>query len=526
MKFTTGGGAEPGLQLTRAHRAMTDHHFTLERELDKKKTLDSMMAITRALREFEEFSHKDREQFLQGGLTATDGDRVVGEWVADGYDALARMARELLPQGMDDTAPDRLMVAPAWALAVLLAAHASKWRKMCGRLADAEGRARLHKIFRSAVMAGIEASVLNISIDRRVVETTVESLYVRALLIDRFGGGNLSPKRLEILDSWLIAWMGSLWLSRKPTPGVPTLAVDTANPARGLARHISSERADFFLAVKPLQRQLDRAIESFHQGEIFPGWGIGLVFRMEEHIAVLDFVERELNLIENASTQKAKRFVVGASAPVSVFTGFNDVYNLALTSQSTLTQSVGSSAQGSMTGAFVAPAALRFAAMAQAGALTDTDPSRSPVLLLDISESGLGLEMAADDAAKLALDELIAVRVEESKPCVLGIVVRKANVRNAYSTTVGVKVITKMPLRANLELVTERTVRQSSMGIFVAGHAGHGFADSIIVTDSVYRTRPTLKVMIASGVFHIRLGRVRHQGVGWKLAAVDVVEAR
>ena len=52
--------------------------------------------------------------------------------------------------------------------------------------------------------------------------------------------------------------------------------------------------------------------------------------------------------------------------------------------------------------------------------------------------------------------------------------------------------------------------------------SGLGFADSVIVTDATYKAIPTLSVMVASGVFHLRLGRVRQQGPGWKLAAVEV----
>ena len=46
------------------------------------------------------------------------------------------------------------------------------------------------------------------------------------------------------------------------------------------------------------------------------------------------------------------------------------------------------------------------------------------------------------------------------------------------------------------------------------------------VSDATYRARPVVAVTIASGHFHIRLGRVRYQGPGWKMAAANVLEAR
>ena len=72
------------------------------------------------------------------------------------------------------------------------------------------------------------------------------------------------------------------------------------------------------------------------------------------------------------------------------------------------------------------------------------------------------------------------------------------------------------------EMVNDRLARQSAKGIFVTGKAEHGFADSVIVADAIYKANTTLSVMVASGVFHLRLGRVRLQGPGWKMAAVEV----
>jgi hypothetical protein len=385
----------------------------------------------------------------------------------------------------------------------------------------------LHKLFVSAIAAGIDGCILDVMVDRRSIETTVEALYVRALLLERFASGNLPPRRLEILDSWLLAWMGALWLSREPIAEGPALAVDTRNPNLGLTRYQAGEQADFFLGLRPLQRQLERAAKDFHRGIIFPGWGIGLGFRMEEHVAVIEFLEREFDIIEKAGAQKGKRFAIGRNSEVTVFFGFNDIYSRALQRQSTLaatglTEAIATrlNADGlSATGA-------HRTALSGTGGFVESRSGQQPVRLLDISETGLGLEMSAEDAAHIEVDELIAVRLEERRPCVLGVVVRKTSAHQQRVATVGVRVLAKVPLRATFEVVQERLARQTVKGIFVAGAAEHGFADSLVVSDAVYKTNPTLSVMVASGVFHVRLGRVRQQGPGWKMAAVDVIVAR
>ncbi len=534
MELTPSDPKQAGLQFTKAHRSLGDKHFALEREMDKRQTLECVTILARALRDFEEFSRADRERYLQGGLTQTDGDRAVCAWITERYEHMARIAREIVPTGLNEASAGRHLRAPAWALAILLIGHASKWRKISGHRPDAATPGRLHQLFRSAREADIDAAVQTVTVERRFIEATIEALYVRALLLERFASGNLGPRRLEILDTWLIAWMGALWLTIEPAARGATLCIDTQNSARGLTRPVTGERADFYLALKPLRRQLERAIDYFHQGIIFPGWGIAQSFRMEEHVAVMDFVERELNLIEHAAAQKSKRFPIGQKSRVSVFFGFAEIYDRALIKQSAITTSAGSSAasgnassiSGARTGGYFAPATLRLAALADADAARTNDFMRSPVQLLDISDAGMGLEMSSDDAAKVEVDELVAVRIDDGRPWVLGIVVRKVNQRNDYSTTVGIKVLTKVPLRATLELVTDRPVRQTANGIFVAGSPVHGFADSIIVSDATYRARQVVAVTIASGHFHIRLGRVRYSGPGWKMAAANVLEAR
>jgi len=531
MEFTFAGGNQAGLQLTRAHRSFTDQLFALEQNLDKNNLGKVADVLQRMLRSFEDFSQHDREKLLQGSLTHSEGDAAVAEWIASSYDDLARLARRAAPENNIPGKTPPAEIAAVLLIALLLAGYATKWRKISGQRADLGALKRLHQLFQFALSAKVEATILPVIIERRTLETTIEALYVRALLLERFASGNLAPRRLEILDSWLISWMNALWLTREPQASSPSLCIDTTNELRGLTRYTQGERADLFLTLRPLQRQLDRAVDDFHQGIIFPGWGIGTGFRMEEHIAVIDFLDREFSLIANADVTRSKRFAIGQGAEVKVFCGFNDVWTSALATQSSLTAA---GPQHSIAGATVdsaqSSASARQSVFLDTGtfnarALGTTLQQRSPVRLHDMSDSGLGIEMSTEDAATVEVDDLIALRIDEGRPCVLGIVVRKANLHRQQSTLIGVRVLSKAPLRATLEHVTERTARQTAKGILVPGSAEHGFADSVIVNEATFKASSKLSVMIASSIFHIRLGRVRHQGRGWKLVAIDVALA-
>ena len=88
------------------------------------------------------------------------------------------------------------------------------------------------------------------------------------------------------------------------------------------------------LALTPLQYQLERAIQSFHRGVLFPGWGIGMAFRVEEHVGVIDFLERELMMLEQNILVKSKRFAPQSDVMVDVYFGLDEVTSSALAGQS------------------------------------------------------------------------------------------------------------------------------------------------------------------------------------------------
>ena len=146
---------------------------------------------------------------------------------------------------------------------------------------------------------------------------------------------------------------------------------------------------------------------------------------------------------------------------------------------------------------------------------------RNAIHLADISDGGLGLDMMDEDARHINVDDLIAVRLEKGRPCVLGVVARKSNLRRPQTTLIGVKVLSKQPVYRGMERVDAANTWQPTEGILLAGTAADGFADSVIVSESTYVANALLAVTLGSRTFELRLRRVRQQGVGWRMAAFD-----
>lgn len=472
-------------------------HKSLERGMASFKPRDMVNGVASALRVFEDASRNEREQLLRSTHIAPRDLAPSLTWFAERYDHLLQLARAAVGRVFDAADTDASQRAQICAQVMLLSAHSIKWKRIAGLRPDATAREWMHQVFRTAVAFTVDANVIAVRIEEQMIDATVESLYVRALLIDRFAGGNLTRKRLEMLDNWLVAWMSALWLTRTAVDGEACLGVNTNNAQRGLVPHQPGDGAHLFLSMKPMQRQLDRAIREFHQGRLFPGWGAGHNAPMEDHAAVIEFVEREFALIEAGTATAAgrgKRVSFGANQVVGVYFGFKEICEMAFS-------------------------AARLHTFAGGGGDIGV---RNAISLVDVSEGGVGLDMTDDDARRVNTGDLVAVRLEKGKPCMLGVVVRKSALQKPSATLVGVKVLSKSPVYTALDRVDAASnTWQASEGILLASADEGGFADSVIVADSTYVANTPLAVTLQNETFLLYLRRVREQGNGWKMAAFE-----
>jgi len=527
----TDSAAQAGMQLTRQHTALVDVHDDLQMDVSEELLDDPNAAIAMALLELEALSRDNRDRLLQGGLNWTDGDRAVCDWVAGRYDHLSRIAYSAAAQVRKSVTSGAESSATIFGLTLLLLGHAIKWRKSAGQAADVTLRERGQRLYVSAAKRNLESTAFKVVVEREAIETNVEALFIRVLLIERFSSGNLSAKRLEILDTWMLASAQSTWLTRELREGGAIFCVDPTSQMRPLVPYQPGIVAPLYLPLWPFQRHLATIAHAFHVGTIYPGWGLGLRFRIEEHIGVMEFLEREFTLIEAVGVKKSKRLPVGGEL-VSLFTGFNDINLRALANQTTLTVAgvLGVSAAPTKFAAASSPSSPSLISVVNAnidaGAFTTFDAVQGAVTLLDVSETGLGLEMASDDAARIDIDSLVAVKLADHPACMVGVVVRKANVPKRSASLVGVKLLSRVPMRATLEEVNDRLARSTLQGIFLSGGSEGWQSDALIVNDAAYRANVTMSVTVANGRFHVRLGRVLWQGPGWKMTAVHVSVAR
>jgi hypothetical protein len=493
----------PPLMTDSDRTAINDKHRVLEASIPRFSTGDAINAVMQALRFFEDASRNDREQIVASGVLRTKSDAQMSLWICSQYAHLLTLAQATVVRSFNGVHEGKLSPAHGSALTMLIAGHLTKWRKYSGSRIDLNARQSLHQVYLLTERPKLETQPLSVRTHDRMVEATVEALYIRALLLDRFSGGSFTSKQFDILDDWLIAWIDGLWLTRELAPNEAALGIDFRALGRGLTPHVAGDGGQTFLSMRLMQRQLDRAIQAFHLGEIFPNVVATYNTKVDDQVAVIDQIERDIAMVTRAreaalpTTQsRKKRVSLNAHSVVAVFFGFSEICQLAYAPERMNTLVGGGAELG----------------------------IRNAIRLIDISDGGLGLEMMDEDARLVNIDDLVAIRLEKGKPCVLGVIVRKTTLHHPTATHVGVKVLSKTPLKLTMDRVNDANQWQSCTGILVAGNAADGFGDAVILGELDYVANTLAAATLQGQVFEFFMRRVREHGPGWRMAAIDALE--
>ncbi len=485
------------------------------------KSLDAMgtsAAIAIALANFEEQSAPVRAAALNLSIQRVDAEHGEFLWLADIYARLAAAIRTLSDRVAADDSVLSTVRVRYWAYALLAGGNECKWRLIAG-LPASSTQTHWHHLQLGRAQADQTADVVvSIPIEGSSRETSVEALYMRALLLERLASGNLNAQQIEILDEWLLAWMHSLIVSRKRPDDENALVADLTG-AQGFTLALRGEpegdpRGKVYLPVKPIMRQLDHAIERFHQGLIFPGFGLGMQFRIEEHAGVIDYLSREFALLMARREFKQPRSPAAGFREAAVFVGMNDI----------LTRAVQAS-----DASLLRIAAPFTPAQAGKGGFSALDPAMRILTVRDQSETGFGLIAGPDHQDAIAVGDIAAVRLSAQSPAAICMVTRKVRQPQMLGTLIGMRILTRTSRPLSLahggaEQAQEgvRNARPPVSAIFIPGEDTSGRGDSIIVSETVYRGPTSFRVRLGGEVFRVVLGRIKLQGRGWKMAAFSV----
>jgi len=448
---------------------------------------------------------------IKGELLATslcwneDHQALVG-WLCAEHEHLFSMAHGLA-QARPAACDDEVLTLRVPAAALYHWGEAVKWSTRRER----QDYQPLHAVMSAALRHGSQRQPVRMVADGRGRTVTLEALYFRALLLDRFAGGSLTRPQLEILDAWLWEWVPAL-NARREAPDARCFRADLDSNT-GLREGAAAEGANaLYLPLQPLIGRRRDVIAHLHQGRLVPEHGCASEMRLEEHVAVLEQVGRAFEAAASGREFRAERRP-GAGLRIEVWVGIQEILSRGLAPRRT--------DGATKVGEEVLAAIAASNPMNSSFMLAD-DPSRRYLWLTDVSESGFGFEALGSDAIGIAVGDLLGWRKAPGEPCAIGRVARRMPGSSSNQVYFGVQLLTAAARAVKLvEIAGERELAEE-MHIYVPGDDDSGRRDAFLVTESRHRESTVYRARIEDHAFHLKLDRLRQRGRGWVLCGFEV----
>jgi hypothetical protein len=378
--------------------------------------------------------------------------------------------------------------------------------------------APLHDMLSLSMAGGRHREPVTWVADGRGRTVTIEALYFRALLLDRFASGNLTRQQVEVLDAWLWEWAAHLTATPScPEAGALRVDLDANAGLRDGVREGNGR--SLYLPLAPLEAQRRAIIKELHRGRIVPMHGCTAEFRIEEHVAVLDHLARAFRVPQDAGAKRAARQQEAATR-LEVWVGFSEI----------LARGAGVKV-GTETGKW---RALSLADPSRSADMKDggqpvryADPSRRYLWLSDTSATGCGFEALDTDASGIEIGELIGWRHASSGPITLGRVIRRLPSATAGQVFLGVQLLTEMglPFALNRADAFDRGTAENTF-LFVPGDDAAGRRDAFLLPETTYQQQHSYHALTGDEAYALKFNRVRNKGRGWILAGFEVVPAK
>lgn len=390
-------------------------------------------------------------------------------------------------------------------LAMANRGDATKWETILAGAPARVGGAGLHALYRLAERIGQAHAAERLERGGVAHGLTVEAHYLRVLMLPLVCHGVLNRQQVEIADSWLWTWTPSYRLASANEKGEPGLWVDIAGDGALRTPNFAPEGKDVrFVIVSALRQQLAEVVGGFHSGVIYPGFGCSIEFRVEEHIAVLDYLQR---IWARAQQGLSRRRSERRQRDASLIEGFVGL--------------------------------AEFVDRGYAKALSPLQGDREAVAnpyevtrrwfrMNDESDHGLGLLADERQWEHVAVGDLLGVKSPGNTFPTLGVAVRKLPGRGEHGALIGVELLARDPRRVTLSAsdpVSKFALKHFDC-LYLPGKDPSGSLDSIVVGHDVFAARSRFEFVVGNQTYVIAFNRLRRQGRGWVVAGFEIVDVR
>ena len=495
-------------------RERWDKTFKYLREQSKSATPVGIASeLMDAVRRFEAEVYQEQRNLLGTTLLWNEDEQDFVLWMQSVFRTIARAAGDALRRIAGSDASLGHAGCELAALALSAYGSAIKWAEAADSDRDPALVLELKRANQFVESAARGSEVCIVPHGEHDAEITLSALFNRAMLLDAFCRGNLGPRQIEIADSWLWEWCGSFFVTDSPEGAVMAFDKVGASGLRSADSVIGAGNDSVnHLSVAALSRQMAKVVRSFRVGEIYPGYGSAAEFRVEEHVATLDFLRRFLEAARSRLEREAR---VGRDAKLEAFVGMGEIISKSFTlRKSPLSDSgVGRTQPGLQ---HLAAIESRF------------EIPRRWVHLLDESADGLGIECDDSTVTPIEVGALVALQLDGESTPIITEVVRRNTLAGEVGATgtktrLGLKVLSREPKK--LELLG-RGSRTGVDAIYMPGADSAGHLDTLLVSEIDFDRHGDLEARFNDRTFVLRMNRVRYHGRGWHLAGFEVSEEK
>ncbi|QJR10730.1 hypothetical protein DSM104443_01799 [Usitatibacter rugosus] len=455
--------------------------------------------------------NRDQESLLDNPLQWTSEDRELAHWAANATWRWCAAAASAA-----DASAGRDSAAALIGATLCMAGDSVKWHAIASMPCPNELMARASRALRVAEALGVSETEVVCEADGATLTRQAPHLYARALLLGYFTSGNLTRQQVEIADAWISRWSRDYALSRTAPASGTSMWVDVSKGHRLRAGDVAAAGDVRFLVLEALPRQLAIVERGFHGGRIFPGAGVSVKFRIEEHVAVLDHLHALVEQLRGTAPARREERKLVEGGTVEVFVGVREIAAGARLAGSAARHPSSTSATLQLV---EEGARLRDAI----DSLQEIELKRRWMGLADVSEGGIGLHAPLGDQEDIGVGDLVAI--SENGNLAVGEVMRRVPDGTA-GLVIGVEIRTRSARPVRLQRIAGpdgRGVRQLD-AVFLPGADACGRGDALVVTEGSYDPRARYELAIDECVFVIALNRVRRQGRGWLSCGFEVLD--
>jgi hypothetical protein len=469
-------------------------------------TPERLDALMRAEEHFQALLLYDQIEFLRQPAAISEADRDfalnVQRVCLESANGFQRFLRN---RGAWAAAPSAGAMVPHLTGLALNAVHCFvKW----GCFLNAPGRAtpwrQIHALYLLAEGGGYSQAPFMLHQSQQAFRPSVQSLYLRTLILDLLNSGNLSKLEVEIADGWLSAWCADYSLDAEYSSRQHLFFVDVASDSgmrlMGRDAHGASMR---YVRIDGLKAQIEEVRTGLRHGQLFAGHGAGAVFPVEAHVALLGVIEKLCQSILAGSENRIEERTHFEDREVEVTLGFDRlVRRLA--------------GQPAAHDGAPQPAPAEGIAAADAAA---HDPEIERWRVHDLSSNGFGLVVDRGAADEVLLNGLVGLRNHETGGWMVASVARKLPHRVRGEMLVGVEVLGFRPIAVELHNVKRR---EDTAALYLPGTDTSGKLDSILVRATGFGSDNLYDLTVGEAGYRIQLNRIIRKGADWIRARFEI----